>query len=275
MIVFDRRSFAVCIGTLSLLPRVPSPITCQTAPWEVERASVTFEIRNAGLTVHGSFDGIYAEICFDPDAPASGSLVASIDPATIQTGIVMRDRHLKRRGYFNVEKYGRVEMRSIRLLRARQAFAGTFLLRIREVEREVEFPFDFAVSGGKARISGSLTIDRLDYGIGKQSLILSNDVVVRVELELIAGKRLGVTADAAWEDWILYVLRAVDETARWTTERIRAIHQLMHDTTEHVRKDAPSVYSRELVALISFSRTAVSRAWSRRESPRGRRRRSI
>jgi Fic family protein len=61
---------------------------------------------------------------------------------------------------------------------------------------------------------------------------------------------LGVTADAAWEDWILYVLRAVDETARWTKERIRAIRQLMHDTTEYVRKDAPSVYSRELVELI-------------------------
>ena len=59
-----------------------------------------------------------------------------------------------------------------------------------------------------------------------------------------------VTADAAWEDWILYMVRAVDETARWTTERIRAIHQLMHDTTEYVRKEASSVYSRELVELI-------------------------
>ena len=59
-----------------------------------------------------------------------------------------------------------------------------------------------------------------------------------------------VTADAAWEDWILYMVRAVDETARWTTERIRAIRQLMHDTTEYVRKEASSVYSRELVELI-------------------------
>ena len=59
-----------------------------------------------------------------------------------------------------------------------------------------------------------------------------------------------VTADGAWEDWILYMVRAVDETARWTTERIRAIRQLMHDTTEYVRKEASSVYSRELVELI-------------------------
>lgn len=61
---------------------------------------------------------------------------------------------------------------------------------------------------------------------------------------------LAVTTDAAWEEWILYILRAVDETARWTTQRIRAIQQLMTDTSAYVRDEAYGVYSRELVVLI-------------------------
>jgi Fic family protein len=61
---------------------------------------------------------------------------------------------------------------------------------------------------------------------------------------------LAVTTHDAWEEWILYMLRAVDETARWTTERIRAIHRLMHETAEYVRTEVSSAYSRELVELI-------------------------
>ena len=61
---------------------------------------------------------------------------------------------------------------------------------------------------------------------------------------------LGVTRENLWEDWILYLLNAVADTARWTTGRIRAIRTLMQDTAETVRRDAPQIYSRELVELI-------------------------
>ncbi len=61
---------------------------------------------------------------------------------------------------------------------------------------------------------------------------------------------LAVTTSNAWEEWILYMLRAVDETARWTTDRIRAIRNLMQETAGYVRKEAYGVYSRELIELI-------------------------
>jgi Fic family protein len=61
---------------------------------------------------------------------------------------------------------------------------------------------------------------------------------------------LAVTTDGAWEDWMLYMLGAVNETARWTTNRIRAIRQLMQETGAYVRNEAYGAYSRELVELI-------------------------
>ena len=61
---------------------------------------------------------------------------------------------------------------------------------------------------------------------------------------------LGVTRENLWEDWILYLLNAVADTARWTTGRIRAIRTLMQDTAETMRRNAPQIYSRELAELI-------------------------
>jgi Fic family protein len=59
-----------------------------------------------------------------------------------------------------------------------------------------------------------------------------------------------VTAHGAWDEWILYVLQAVGETARWTTQRIRAIRDLLQESADHIRTEAPGTYSREMVELI-------------------------
>jgi len=47
------------------------------------------------------------------------------------------------------------------------------------------------------------------------------------------------------------MLAAVEETAGWTTGRIRAIRDLLDATTERCRRELPArVYSRELIELI-------------------------
>lgn len=61
---------------------------------------------------------------------------------------------------------------------------------------------------------------------------------------------LAVTRDGAWEDWLLYMLRGVEETAAWTTGKIGAIRKLSADTADYVRQRVPKIYSRELVDLI-------------------------
>ena len=59
-----------------------------------------------------------------------------------------------------------------------------------------------------------------------------------------------VTSEQAWEPWIIYVLKAVEETAIWTTAKIAAIKALSEHTTQYVRTQLPKVYSHELVSLI-------------------------
>ena len=61
---------------------------------------------------------------------------------------------------------------------------------------------------------------------------------------------LGVTTHEKWEEWVLYMLAAVTDTARWTTRKIAAIRTLIDATAERMRAEAPQVYSRELVELV-------------------------
>ena len=59
-----------------------------------------------------------------------------------------------------------------------------------------------------------------------------------------------VTEKGLWEDWILFMLDAVKETAQWTTEKIRSIQQLMEHACDYVKQQQPRIYSRELVELF-------------------------
>ena len=61
---------------------------------------------------------------------------------------------------------------------------------------------------------------------------------------------LAVTKDHDWEPWILYMLKSVENTSRWTTEKIGGIRALAEHTTAHVRQALPKIYSRELVDVI-------------------------
>lgn len=61
---------------------------------------------------------------------------------------------------------------------------------------------------------------------------------------------LEVTSNEAWEPWVLFMLKAVEETSRWTTEKIAAIRSLSDHTTEFVRNKLPKIYTRELVDVI-------------------------
>ena len=61
---------------------------------------------------------------------------------------------------------------------------------------------------------------------------------------------MDITSKDAWEPWILYILKGVEDTAKWTTAKIAIIRTLQAATVEHVKKAAPKIYSHELVDMI-------------------------
>lgn len=61
---------------------------------------------------------------------------------------------------------------------------------------------------------------------------------------------LAVTSQQDWESWILYMLRAVADTASWTLGKITAMRALVGHTRDYVRQELPKIYSHELVECI-------------------------
>jgi Fic family protein len=61
---------------------------------------------------------------------------------------------------------------------------------------------------------------------------------------------LKVTRENDWESWILYILEGVEQTARWTHQKIAVIRELSDHTSDYVRLNAAKIYSHELINLI-------------------------
>jgi Fic family protein len=73
--------------------------------------------------------------------------------------------------------------------------------------------------------------------------------IIQNKAEYYRGLR-SVTEEEAWEDWVSYMLQAIEVTAIETRQRIQAIHEAMSQAKETIKQGAPKMYSHELVEVI-------------------------
>ncbi|WP_293014341.1 YceI family protein [Mongoliibacter sp.] len=143
---------------------------------------IQFKIKNAGITVDGTISDWMVEVDFDPKKLAQSSIQGTANPVSIETGIKLRDRHLQGREYFDVKKYPEIRLQSKSFkTNGKNTFIGIFELQIRAVKKEVEIPFSVANSEKQRKFKGEFVIDRLDFGLGEKSLVLSDEVRVYLE----------------------------------------------------------------------------------------------
>jgi Fic family protein len=69
-----------------------------------------------------------------------------------------------------------------------------------------------------------------------------------------------VTEKEQWENWVLFILNAVEETALYTQQKIDAILLLMKETEKLLKKKTPEIYSKELLEII-FSQPYCKRKY--------------
>jgi polyisoprenoid-binding protein YceI len=170
----------ICVSILGL-----SASTLLAQPrWEVTQGRVSFEIKNAGVTVDGHFNEFGGKLKFDPDQLEGASLIASVPVRSIETGMSMRDDHLQDESWFYEARYPRVRMRSVSIEPVGgNRYRGRFELSIKGRTRKVELPFTFVQQGNQGTFDGKFSIDRQDYGVGDESFMLSDEVQVFVEVQ--------------------------------------------------------------------------------------------
>lgn len=153
--------------------------------WKPVTAAITFKIKHSlGATAEGSFKGFAGSINFDPMNLASASIKATIDVKTINTGINLRDNTMRSDDYFDVEKYPRISMVSTKIEKTTKEneYVGYFNLTIKNVTKNIKFPFIFTQTNDKGTFTGTFSINRTDYKVGDKSALLGDTATIFITL---------------------------------------------------------------------------------------------
>ena len=144
---------------------------------------VRFQIKNAGITVEGTISDWEYDIQWDAKKLANCKIEGTANPASINTGIKLRDKHLLGRQYFHIDQFPVISLQSKSInAKGKNNYVGVFDLQIRDVKKEIEIPFMAIPSGKHQTFRAEFSINRLDYGLGEKSLVLSDDVKIIIEI---------------------------------------------------------------------------------------------
>jgi polyisoprenoid-binding protein YceI len=148
---------------------------------EFVSGKVGFKIKNMGLAINGTMTGASMQFKQTSVDPATWSFEGTVSPATISTGIDLRDRHLKRSDYFNIAQFPVISLRSTSIIaKGKNNYEGVFNLTIKGITKSVIIPFTIRKDNKSMAVEGTFTINRLDYGLGEESKILADNVAISV-----------------------------------------------------------------------------------------------
>lgn len=130
--------------------------------WQVAEGTLGFSVKQMGAQVAGSFATWSAEITFDP-ATGTGAVAVDIDTTSLTVGSVTQQATGAE--FFDVATHPTATF-TADIAPAGDAYAATGTLSLRGVEKPVSLPFTLVIEGETARMTGSATLDRRDFGMG-------------------------------------------------------------------------------------------------------------
>lgn len=169
-----------------------APAAAEALPgWTVDagKSRISFIGRQMGASSKGRFKKFTATIRFDPARLAESKAEVSVDTASAFTGNRDIDIEMRKDKWFDTAKHPTARFVTTKITaKGKDAYEAAGKLTVKGVTRDVVLPFKVALSnGGKtARITGEVTIKRLDYGVGTgewgATRIVADEVVVRIEV---------------------------------------------------------------------------------------------
>ncbi len=154
-------------------------------------SKVHFVIKNFGIKTGGDLSGVKGEIIFFTTDLAACRFNVNVAASTVDTDNGSRDKHLKESGYFDVEKYPDITITSTKIDKTNKTETGYYFftgtLTMHGVTKEISFPFKAEKTNDTYLFTGEFEINRLDYGVGDNSAVLSNTVNVSLSVSAKKG----------------------------------------------------------------------------------------
>jgi polyisoprenoid-binding protein YceI len=182
--------------TLVVALAMAATALAQAGAWQIDPAhsSAQFSVRHLGVsTVRGAFMKVSGSAKYDAADPSKGSLDATIEAASVDTRVEMRDNDLRSPNFLDVAKFPTITFHS---KSTKVAGAGklqiTGDLTIHGVTKEVILDVDGPSAAikdpwGNQRIgaSASTKIKRQDFGVNGAPGIVGDDITITIDAELI------------------------------------------------------------------------------------------
>ena len=158
-------------------------------------SSVNFTIKHMGISfVQGRFDTFKGRVTSEGANLDNAVFDFGVEVNSINTGVEMRDKHLKSPDFFDVDKYPAISFHSTSITKDKNnsyTLKGT--LKIKETIKEITVPVTF---GGVTKnqqgkevmgFQTKFTVNRLDYGIkyDPTGAGVAKDVEVSLFFELV------------------------------------------------------------------------------------------
>jgi polyisoprenoid-binding protein YceI len=166
----------------------------QTSTWTIDPAHSTaqFTVRHMGISnVTGSFTKVTGTVLLNEKDLAQTQVSASIDVASVDTRVEMRDKDLRSPNFFDVEKYPTIEFKSKKIVSNGDKLQLVGDLTIHGTTREVTLDVDgpapeiLDMRGNPRRgISATTSISRRDFNLTYNNLLKTGEAVVGDKIKI-------------------------------------------------------------------------------------------
>lgn len=178
-----------------------SVATFAQTKWNVDNmhSFVNFSVKHLGISfVDGRFDKYEGTFDCTPEDITKGTFNFTVDINSINTGVEMRDNHLKTNDFFNTEKYPSMKFESTSIKKTgKDQYKLIGNLTIRDITKPVTFDLtyggllkDDGQGNSKVGFQASTTINRFDFDVNydPSGQAIAKDVNVTVNLEFTQAK---------------------------------------------------------------------------------------
>jgi polyisoprenoid-binding protein YceI len=177
--------------------------------WNIDptHSQAEFSVRHMFTKVRGHMVVASGVVDVDESDPTKAVIVARLDPSTVNTGVSVRDDHLRSLDFFDIQRYPEIVFHSTAISEtAADHYAVIGVLSMHGVDKPVTLYARAAGDGidpfgsRRAGVSARTTVNRKDFGLNwnrvleSGGLLVGDEIDINLEIEAVLEQ---ATRDAA------------------------------------------------------------------------------
>lgn len=187
----------ILLSVFAILSFTENPFELKKLTAETNHSTLMFSVPIAsGITrITGKYNDYIIDLDYVDGDFTKSALRATIQAASIDTGIDGRDEHLRSADFFDTETYPEITFESERIEKAEEGYVAHGNFSMHGVTKKIALPFVVTGIDGENTIgiSSRLSINRIEYGVGAdwKHSSMENFVgeIISVEIDFWTKKR--------------------------------------------------------------------------------------